>query len=366
MTESFTLPYTLFFAGALFFSFFVNRFLLKFSGNLGIRNTNETIIRWSSTSKPALGGISFFIIFLLSVIVISFIIPDYNDFFNLQTLGMILVVSIGFLMGLFDDAYNTRPWLKFFTQLLCGVLLVATGTYIDIFSSLFLNYALTVFWVVGMMNSINMLDNMDGITSIVSLSILLSFLLGMWLSGDGSNPLVVIILGIIAVLLAFLYFNWYPSKMYMGDTGSQFLGVLLAALGVNSLWNGVAFGGESTALMRFLAVAIVFALPIIDTTTVFIKRIARGQSPFVGGKDHTTHHISYLGFSDGNVAIIFAVLSVISVVLGLLVMNFLESWKIYYYILFGAYFVALFAVLFTIANLNKAKAYGNDTEKINR
>ncbi len=335
------------------FSLIINKFLLKFAKTLGIRNTGEAIIRWSATSKPSLGGISFFIVFLFSVIWVSFLRNGDSEFFNLQTFGLIISVIIGFLLGLFDDAYNTKPWIKFFTQIMCGIILIATGTHIQLFEIDFFNYALTVFWVVGMMNSINMLDNMDGITTIVSISVLLSFLLSIFLGSEFQNPYLIIILGVMASLAGFMFYNWHPSKMYMGDTGSQFLGVLLAALGIQFLWNG-DFGFTGALFMQqLLSVLIVFALPIIDTTTVFIKRISAGNSPFIGGKDHTTHHISYLGVSDKWVAIIFAILSAISVVLFLGIDVYFKNWGTFHVLVLAGYFFLLFGVLFIIANLNK-------------
>ncbi len=335
------------------FSIIINKFLLKFAKTLGIRNTGEAIIRWSATSKPSLGGISFFIVFLFSVIWVSFLRNGDREFFNLQTLGIIVSVMVGFLLGLFDDAYNTKPWIKFFTQIGCGFILIATGTYIDIFEWNVLNYLLTIFWVVGMMNSINMLDNMDGITTIVSISVLLAFFLSILIGSEFQNPYLVIILGVIASLSGFLFYNWHPSKMYMGDTGSQFLGVLLAALGILFLWNGDFGSSEALFMKQFLSVLIVFALPIIDTTTVFIKRISAGNSPFIGGKDHTTHHISYLGISDRGVAIIFSVFSIISVSLFMMIDAYIKNWKTLHFIIFAGYFILLFGTLFIIANLNK-------------
>lgn len=353
MTINLLLVYALFFAGALIFSLLINGIMLKFARTLGIRNTTDTIIRWSSSSKPALGGISFYILFLFSVIIFSFIKDHHINFFNLQTLGILSAVSIGFLLGLFDDAYNTHPWIKFFTQLLCGIVLIVTGTYIQIFEWDILNYLLTIFWVIGIMNSINMLDNMDGITTIVSFFILLSILLSLFLQGDFLNPLVVIIMGSLAALLGFLRYNWNPSRMYMGDTGSQFLGILLAGLAIEFFWNGTGITGIKNPLMQFVSVAIVFALPIIDTTTVSIKRIARGQSPFVGGRDHTTHHLSYLGLSDRGVAITFAMISLVSLGLSLFITNYIEVWTTTHLVGFSAYFLVLFVTLFVIANKNK-------------
>jgi UDP-GlcNAc:undecaprenyl-phosphate/decaprenyl-phosphate GlcNAc-1-phosphate transferase len=353
MKENLLVLYSIFFLASLMFSIIINRFLLKFSKTLGIRDTTHTIIRWSSTSKPALGGISFYIIFLVSLIFISFVLPEGEIFFNLKTLGLLIAVTMGFLMGLFDDAYNTQPWIKFFTQISCGIILIITGTYISLFDSLALNYLLTIFWVVGMMNSINMLDNMDGITTIVSLSVCTAIFTMLIIGNDFANPIMGIVIGSMAALTGFLFYNWNPSRMYMGDTGSQFLGVLLAALGISFFWNGEGFRVESYPWMRFISVAIIFALPIIDTTTVSIKRLAQGNSPFVGGRDHTTHHLSYLGLSDRQVAMVFIALSVVSFLLTLSITQCIHSWTTMHSVWFGAYFIVLFAVLFTIANLNR-------------
>jgi UDP-GlcNAc:undecaprenyl-phosphate/decaprenyl-phosphate GlcNAc-1-phosphate transferase len=351
--EDLLLYYGLFFLASLSFSLLINRFLLKFSKTMGIRNSSETIIRWSSTSKHALGGISFYIIFLFSIIFISFIGPGDVNFFTLQTLGVLVVATVGFLAGLFDDAYNTRPWIKFFSQLLCGLILIASGNYITVFDNQLLNYALTVFWVVGMMNSINMLDNMDGISTIVSLSIAITIFAGILLRNEIMSPLIVVIIGLMAVLSGFLFYNWNPSKMYMGDTGSQFLGVLLAAIGINFFWNGNGFAGDSSPWMRFLAVAIVFALPITDTTTVFFKRLARKSSPFIGGRDHTTHHLSYLGLSDRQVAMLFSFISVVSFFMVISMTHFISVWNTRHFLIYGTYFLVVFVFLFTVGQFNK-------------
>lgn len=327
--------------------------MLRFSKTLGIRNNTETIIRWSSTSKPALGGISFYIIFLFSLISLSFIKPEPDDFFNLQTLGLLASGTLGFLIGFYDDAYDTHPWIKLAGQFFCGVLIILSGTYIQFFANDWLNYLLTIFWVVGIMNSLNMLDNMDGIASVVSIGILASILGIIILTGDFSNPVISILTGGIASLIGFLFFNWNPSKMYMGDTGSQFLGVFLAGLGIIYFWNAPGLGAEFNRLAKVIMVAMAFALPLIDTTTVFYKRLSKGKSPFVGGKDHTTHHLSYLGLNDRQVAMFFVVFSIISVCFTILVASLIKVWKPIFSFLFIAYLSALFLFLFYVS-LKKA------------
>lgn len=294
------------------FSVVINSILLKFSQTLGIRqHSTQKEIRWNPTIRPSVGGISFFVIFLITFIILNFInnlLPlHYN---NLKIVGVFIVCTIAFLMGLADDAYNTQPLLKFIAQLICGLVLYFTGTKINIFTNEAFNFGLTLFWVIGLMNSVNMLDNMDGITTIVSIVVLI-FVIAL-----NSNlnliltPLPILSLGILGALLGFLVYNWHPAKMFMGDTGSQFLGAFLSVVGIDYCWNSFSLISNSwfyvnPILMGFLSVALVFILPITDTITVSINRISRGQSPFVGGKDHTTHHLFFRGITEKRIAILF-------------------------------------------------------------
>ncbi len=293
---------------SLISSFILNKVLLKFSSNLGIRNNNVTVVRWSKTSKPAMGGISFFIIFLISVIFYYSIFPVKS----IQVTGIIASLLLAFFMGLADDAYNTKPLLKFLAQLFCGIILVVSGTYINLFDNMYWNYLFTVIWILGMMNSVNMLDNMDGVTTSISILVLtFSLLIGNMMNMN-NNFLTITIIPIIASLVTFLFFNWHPSKMFMGDTGSQFLGLFLAIAGIHFVWNIPVSFNEHSLLFKFGLVFLVFLIPITDTTAVTINRIRKGSSPFVGGKDHTTHHLSYLGLSDSKVALILISVNVIS------------------------------------------------------
>lgn len=349
--EYFLTKHILFFIGALFFSFFINSILLKFIKTLGIRDDKETIIRWSEQSKPAIGGLTFYIIFLLSITLHPFIFSYAGAEVDFKTTGMIGAVSLGFLMGLADDAYNTKPLLKLITQIACGAILIYSGTYIHIFDSTILNYALTIFWVVGLMNSINMLDNMDGITSSVSLIITFTILSIMITNNELTQISFTIVIGLIATLFGFLYFNWNPAKMYMGDTGSQFLGIILAALSINYLWNPTSHEAFSTS-RQFIVPILVFTVPIIDTITVSIKRISKGKSPFVGGKDHTTHQLSYLGISERNVAIIMVLISILSSILVYFINNYIQEWSHFHTLIFSAYFLIVFIVLFSISIKN--------------
>jgi UDP-GlcNAc:undecaprenyl-phosphate GlcNAc-1-phosphate transferase len=251
-------------------------------------------------------------------------------------------------MGLADDAYNTKPLLKFLAQVSCGGILVASGSCIDIFEAYWANVLLTLFWVVGMMNSINMLDNMDAITTSVSIAVLAAGLMAMMVIGPVDPVYMVLLVGSMASLTGFLFFNWNPSRMFMGDTGSQFLGVFLAFVGIRFFWNTPSIEGHWEPSRQVISAIMVFLLPIVDTTVVTLSRIGKGRSPFVGGRDHTTHHLSYAGLSDGQVALVFIGLSLLHVFLTFVMFRYIPVWKNLHTTIFVTYMALLFVTMFTI------------------
>ena len=256
------LVYGTYFISTFILSFLINRLFLKFASNLGIRNSNDSFIRWSSEAKPSLGGISFFLIFLFSVACYPIFFEEHQVLFNKQLLGILAAATLAFLMGLSDDAYNTKPLLKLIVQIVCSLILILTGTYISIFLNIYLNYFITIFWIVGLMNSINMLDNMDSITAIVSITIILNALLILYLNSDGRNIHIILLIGVLAALCGFLIFNWHPAKIFMGDTGSQFLGLFLAAIGVLYFWNTPDVHAKLIQSKQFFAAILAFAIQI--------------------------------------------------------------------------------------------------------
>lgn len=288
-----------------------------------MRMRDNQQIRWNVDSKPSLGGISFFVVFLFAFI-FTVILPHKNSGFNIQIIGILLSSTLAFLMGLADDAFNTQPLLKSLTQIFCALIVVFSGHSIMIFENEFLNYILTIVWVVGFMNSLNMLDNMDGISTIVSVMACL-FMVCVNVSLFNTDSYSTILnLGVLGALCGFLVYNFHPSKMFMGDTGSQFLGLFLAVMGIDNCWNNPTsptVGGFP--FVNPLLVALVFLLPLTDTVTVIINRLREGRSPFIGGRDHTTHHLFFRGLTEKRIAMLFFGLGLVGIIFAYsLVLNF--------------------------------------------
>ncbi len=350
MGELIIIMYLVFFVGTLAFSFLINLILLRFINKLGMKNQNGSE-RWAKQVKPAIGGISFYIIFLLSLALFPQVFETGYVFFDLKTIGVVLACTAGFLVGLTDDAYHTKPIFKSLTQIAVGILLIFTGTQIHLFEIDFLDKAITLLWVLGIMNSINMLDNMDGITGVVSLSIALTLISLFFRFENFTNIYFILTTGLVSSLLSFLYFNWYPSKMYMGDSGSQFLGAMLAILGIEFFWNSnVMMVGETSIPKQMIVPLIAFLIPLVDTTTVVINRLSKGTSPFVGGRDHTTHHLARIGLSDKNVARLIFVLCIISSILVYYSFS-VKNWSYLLYTIYTVYIISVFAFLFSCTRI---------------
>jgi len=324
----------------------INYLLLKFSFNLGTRNNLAfRQVRWTAHVKPSIGGISFFIIFLLSWGIYGFISQEKGIVPDKQIIGIVAATSLGFLAGLYDDAFNTNPLLKFVLQLSCGIILISFNVKVNISNLEFVNILFTLVWVIGLMNSINMLDNMDGVTASISAFIIAGLIGVLAIIGHAASDFYMLILiGVLGALVGFLRFNWSPSKIFMGDTGSQFLGVFLASTSMIFLWK---FNEGNQGLLQvkpFVLPALFFIIPIIDATTVTVRRLLRGQSPFVGGKDHITHHFAYLGLKEKNIVLLLLATTLLSFPIALMLITNPLSWD--FYVSFGmlAYVVALFFV----------------------
>ena len=336
--------------GGAIIAYIINVLLLRFSRSLGIRNKNDVVIRWSNESKPSLGGVSFFIVFVFSAIAYSIIFSDApNIFQNKQYVGLFIAGSIAFLMGLADDAYNTRPLFKLFIQIACGVLFVATNSMIDFFHIWSLDAGLTVLWVVIIMNSLNMLDNMDGITGTTVFFILLSCILSSWIIFPFHiNIWILLMVAVLGAVIGFLTMNVHPSKLFMGDAGSQFIGLFVSFFGIKFLWNiGTADPSHIHPSWLGLSVVIVAFTPTaVDTLTVVINRLKKGQSPMIGGKDHTTHHLVYAGLSDRMVWLVFVLIGALSTILSIAMVNLISLETYYPVAFFIVYTLFVFGFLY--------------------
>lgn len=343
-----------FFISGIVVSVICNDLLLRFSKSLGIRNNNDVIVRWSNQAKPSLGGISFFVVFIFTAIGYSILFSDENIFHNIQYVGLLASGLLAFTMGLADDAYDTKPLGKLLIQILCGVLLVITNTTINLTSNEIINALCTIVWVVAIMNSLNMLDNMDGITGTTVIFILLACLLSSFVIFEPNrNIWSIILIAQVGSLLGFLFYNVNPSKLFMGDAGSQYIGLVVAFFSIKFLLN-VGVLVDQPSWVGLIICLITFSPAAADTLTVIINRLKTGKSPMVGGKDHTTHHLVYAGLTDKQVWYVFMIISVVSAFFGVFLVYLAILGIILPILFFILFFLSVFFVLFRITLKNKA------------
>lgn len=343
-----------FFISGIIVSMVCNELLLRFSKSLGIRNNNDVIVRWSNQSKPSLGGVSFFVVFIFTSIGYSIVFSDENIFHNIQYVGLLASGLLAFTMGLADDAYNTRPIGKLLIQIFCGVLLVITNTSVNFTSNYYLDSLFTIIWVVTIMNSLNMLDNMDGITGGTVSFILISCLLSSFIIFEvNRNIWSLILVAQIGSLIGFLYYNVNPSKLFMGDAGSQYIGLLVSFFSIKFLLNV----GTLIAQPKWIGLIIcliAFTPAAVDSLTVTINRLRAGKSPMVGGKDHTTHHLVYAGLTDKQVWYVFVLISFLSTLFSVVLVYLANMGIIVPIIFFILFFLSVFFILYRITLKYKA------------
>ncbi|MGD9854107.1 MAG: MraY family glycosyltransferase [Planctomycetaceae bacterium] len=237
--------------------------------------------------------------------------------------AMIAAGSVLVIMGLIDDL-RALPWgPRLVVQLLVAAALVASGVQATMFvTQPWVGQLLTVLWIVTLINSLNFLDNMDGLSGGIGLIASLLFATVMLSSVSEPRWLVGGALVVLAGSLAgFLYHNWPPATIFMGDSGSMFIGMLLASLTVL----GTFYDPKLTSQHVILAPLCVLAVPVFDLTTVVLIRLSQGRSPFHPDKNHFSHRLVALGLSRPH-AVMTVHLTTLTTGLGALILYWLPNW----------------------------------------
>lgn len=229
---------------------------------------------------PLLGGAAIYLTFV--VVLLLFGDRDYVN----QVVGIFVGATLMSLMGVVDDRWGLGSYSKLAGQALAAVILVYSGVQVRLFGG-WLDYAITIVWVVGITNAMNLLDNMDGLCGGIAMIAAVFFTL---LAAMSNQYLVGALAAAVAGACAgFLIYNWNPAQIFMGDAGALFLGFLLAAVAIK-----LRFPSNSITVTWMIPV-LVLAVPIFDSTLVIISRLRRGVNPLTTpGKDHVSHRLARL------------------------------------------------------------------------
>lgn len=252
---------------------------------------------------PYLGGVAI----AIGILIVSYSAILYSNF-SLSTFALASSVLLPALaiavMGLVDDLKGLEPWPRLLLQILAAIIvsaiLISTHTIGTPLHNRFLDGAITIFWIVGVCNSINFFDNLDGgAAGTVAVIALFIFVIAYERQQVLVGALAIVTAGATA---GFLMWNRAPAKIYMGDAGALFLGIIVAVLTIR-------LDPEITPRSKSLAIPfLLMALPVLDTSVAVVSRIRRGVSPFEGGRDHLSHRLIRLGFerNDSALALWFA------------------------------------------------------------
>jgi UDP-GlcNAc:undecaprenyl-phosphate GlcNAc-1-phosphate transferase len=237
-----------------------------------------------------LGGVAIYVAAIVALLV-------FDYFYIRELVGILLGASLVSFLGIWDDRQPLGPAVKLLGQVAASGILIASGVQVFFLRHAALNIGVTVLWVIGITNAFNLLDNMDGLSGGVGAVVsafffLLASMSGQYLVGSLSAA-------ILGACVGFLLYNVNPASIFMGDSGSLFLGFMLAAAGIK-----LRFPSNVDFVTWMIPVA-VLGLPIFDTTLVVISRLRQGKNPLTAsGKDHVSHRLVAMGLTQREAVLI--------------------------------------------------------------
>jgi UDP-GlcNAc:undecaprenyl-phosphate/decaprenyl-phosphate GlcNAc-1-phosphate transferase len=270
----------------------------KFAQRIGAMDKPNLDRKIQKEPVPYLGGLS--IALTITLLTYTVVMVEEATWSEFRLASYVIVPALILAaVGLLDDLRGLTPWPRLIVQSITGlvvaVILVQTETMSFAFGNTFIDGLVTILWIVGICNSINFFDNIDGGASgtvaIIGLSIfLIAFSQGQILVSAAA----VVTTG---AVIGFLAWNKPPAKIYMGDAGALFLGVIVSVLTIR-LDPGISPSWQSLAIP-----VLMLAVPILDTSVAIFSRWQRGISPFTGGRDHLSHRLIRIGFTHKKAAI---------------------------------------------------------------
>ena len=305
---------------AFIVSFMATPYTIKIAKKIGAVDVPKDKRRMHTKAMPKFGGpavILGFIVSMIYLIIIMSIEGSLDLFTELEygkkLLGVLLGIGVIAITGVLDDVKTLKPWQQLIGQVLAATIVVAFGTRIEHLNIPFLyriglseafSTILTIVWIVGVTNAINLIDGLDGLSSGISLISCISLLV-IFLMNDSPMIATIIVTALSGALVGFLPYNFAPAKTFIGDTGSNFLGFMLAVVSI--------LGVAKTYTMAVIVLpVIVLGLPIFDVIFAITRRVIKGKSikaAFKPDKGHLHHRLVKKGFSQKQAVLILYGLS---------------------------------------------------------
>jgi UDP-GlcNAc:undecaprenyl-phosphate/decaprenyl-phosphate GlcNAc-1-phosphate transferase len=277
----------------VWFSLALTPQVIKFSKYIGVVDAPDSR-KVHRKVMPRMGGAAFFLSFHLGLVLYFIFQDSMPNGFSFLIIGGGAII---FLLGLFDDIYNTSPKIKFLVQFAVAIFVASQGLLFDQITNPITNttfhlgwmaYPLTVFWIVGISNAINLMDGLDGLAAGISTITLITTALVAW--GSANYTIMTLSIILAGSVIGFLRYNFNPAKTFMGDCGSLYLGFMVATL-------SLAGSSMSPAALSLSIPILTLGLPIFDTLFAIFRRTATGRGPFSPDKEHIHHKLLSKGFS---------------------------------------------------------------------
>ncbi len=239
--------------------------------------------RWHQRPTALMGGIAIYISFIIGCVIFA---PSLH-----RAQPILIAATLLFVTGVIDDRVQLKPYIKLAMQIIAAAITVYGGLDLHWTGYDTLNNLITIFWLVGITNAVNLLDNMDGLAGGISLISCIFLAITFGLNGQTAEMMIPLVLA--GAVAGFLVFNFNPATIFMGDCGSMFLGFTLG---------GTALLSDAGRMRNLLGVmltpVLILIIPIFDTVVVTIARKLNGRPVSQGGRDHTSHRLVALGMSE--------------------------------------------------------------------
>lgn len=272
--------------------------------------------RWHREPTALMGGIAIYLSFLIGLIgLVGFAAITGNDVFPQslwQAYPILFAGTLLFFVGVYDDLWQIKPYTKLVMQLVAASIVVYGGFYLPWTSIPMIDYVITTFWLIGITNAVNLLDNMDGLAGGIALIACVFLAITLLLNGQTAEAAWPLMLA--AAIAGFLYYNFNPASIFMGDCGSMFLGFMLGGTALLSdMWR------TRNISAVLLTPVLIFMIPIFDTSVVTVTRKLSGRPVSQGGRDHTSHRLVALGISERRAVLMLYLFATLSGAMALLV-----------------------------------------------
>ncbi len=305
---------------ALVLAFAATPLVKKLAFKIGAVDVPRDSRRMHKTPKARLGGLAIYYGFLVSVACFAEFRLATGEL-NLALFGILGGSVIVVVLGMLDDMKSRPALLKFCIQIVAALIPVLMGVRVYAVTNPlngalitlpdWLSIGASVLWIVGVTNAVNLIDGLDGLavgTSSIAAISLLSILL---LEGNASVTLLVLTAALAGACFGFLPYNFNPAKIFMGDTGSTFLGFILACISIQ---------GPFKMYVAFAVPLLILGLPIFDTAFAIIRRLAKGQSPMQPDRGHLHHRLMDAGFSHRTTVVLLYGLSAVLAISGIVLL----------------------------------------------